>query len=180
MAYAGIDLSLTSPAMCIFHGNTEFTIEKCTFSYLADIPKRIINTPQISGKIFPSYTTQYERYENISTWIISTLLENKITKIYLEDYSYGSTGRVFHIAENTGVLKYLLWKNDIEINTVPPTVVKKTATGKGNANKEMMQEFFIKETGLNIKNMLSLTDKQWNPSSDLIDSYYVCKYGSIE
>ena len=29
----------------------------------------------------------------------------KVNQVYLEGYSMGSRGRVFHIAENTGVLK---------------------------------------------------------------------------
>lgn len=89
----------------------------------------------------------------------------------------GSTGRVFNIAENAGLLKHYLWKSDMYYNVVPPTVIKKFATGKGNANKEKIQESFIEETGINIKEMLNMTDKQWNPSSDIIDSYYICKYG---
>jgi hypothetical protein len=41
-----------------------------------------------------------------------------------------------------------------------------------------MQVAFITETGYNPKQELNLTDKQWNPSSDIIDSYYICKYGN--
>ena len=84
---------------------------------------------------------------------------------------------MFHIAENGGVCKFLLWKNNIPYETIPPTVIKKFATGKGNADKEKMQQAFLSETNFNIKEILSMTDKQWNPSSDLIDSYYICKYG---
>ena len=89
----------------------------------------------------------------------------------------GSTGRVFNIAENAGLLKHYLWKSNISYNVVPPTVIKKFATGKGNANKEKLEQAFIEETGINIKEMLNMSDKQWNPSSDIIDSYYICKYG---
>jgi len=61
--------------------------------------------------------------------------------------------------------------------TVPPTVLKKFATGKGNANKELMQEAFMLETGWDIKALLGQTEKQWNPSSDIIDAYYLVRYG---
>ena len=56
----------------------------------------------------------------------------------IEDYSFGSKGRVFNLAENCGLLKYMLFKKGYRFFTVPPTVVKKFATGKGNANKEAM------------------------------------------
>ena len=88
-----------------------------------------------------------------------------------------STGRVFNIAENAGLLKHYLWKNKFKYSMVPPTVIKKFATGKGNANKEKLQEQFVTDTGVNIKQMLNMTEKQWNPSSDIIDSYYIAKYG---
>jgi Holliday junction resolvasome RuvABC endonuclease subunit len=89
----------------------------------------------------------------------------------------GSKGRVFHIAENTGILKYRLWKYGVDFEAVPPTVIKKFATGKGNADKEKMQTAFVAENNLDIKFELGMTEKQWNPSSDIIDAYWICKYG---
>jgi Holliday junction resolvasome RuvABC endonuclease subunit len=58
---------------------------------------------------------------------------------------------------------------------MPPTQIKKFATGKGNANKELMQDSFVKETGVDMKKLLTMTEKQWNPSSDIIDAYYIAK-----
>jgi len=179
MSVAGIDLSLTSPALCLFLGDEEFSFEFCKFKYLTDNNKRLFSNNFLEGSLFPSYGSQYERYENISKWVLNNLNDYGITSVFIEDYSYASTGRVFHIAENTGILKYIMWKHNINIIPLPPTVIKKTATGKGNANKELMQTAFVQETGLNLKNMLLLTEKQWNPSSDIIDSYFICKHGYL-
>ena len=180
MACAGIDLSLTSPAICIFVGDEVFNVESCVFKYMTDSTKKMLNCYQFSGTIIPPHANQYERYENISSWAIEILNGYAVSHAFIEDYSYASTGRIFHIAENTGILKYLLWKNNIGMTLLPPTVIKKTSTGKGNANKEMMQNAFINETGIDLKGMLSLSDKQWNPSSDIIDSYFICKHGFYE
>jgi len=177
---AGIDLSLTSPAICIFLGGEDYSYDSCKFSYLTDNSKRIICTEYISGKLFPSYSSSIERYKNITSWVIDTLQYYGIVNAFIEDYSFGSTGRVFNIAENTGILKYHLWTNKINFSTIPPTVIKKIATGKGNANKEAMQASFINDTGIDIKSQLGLSEKQWNPSSDIIDSYYVCKVGALD
>lgn len=177
MICAGIDLSLTSPAICINLNEEAFSYDTCKFAYLSDSAKKCIIQDNISGSLFPPHNNQYERYENISKWVVNTLDYYGVNNVFLEDYSFGSTGRVFHIAENTGVLKYLLWKNSIRFTTIPPTVIKKIATGKGNANKELMEQAFIAETNIDIKQILSLTSKQWNPSSDIIDSYYICKLG---
>jgi Holliday junction resolvasome RuvABC endonuclease subunit len=180
MAIAGIDLSLTSPAICVYDGDSEFGIDQCVMYYMVDNPKKAITNKHYKGTVRKEYSSQIERYENIAMWVIECLMQHDIANVFLEDYSYGSTGRVFHIAENTGVLKYLLFKHNYPLETIPPTVIKKIATGKGNANKEIMQSAFIAETNHNIKQMLSITEKQWNPSSDIIDSYYVCKYGALQ
>lgn len=176
MNILGIDLSLTSPALCLHTGN-EFKFENCEFFFLASTEKHLYTHKNLHGELFPEYTSQSERYNNIATWVVDVAKAHSVNQVFIEDYSYGSVGRVFAIAENGGVLKYLLWKNDIKYGTIPPTVIKKFATGKGNADKEKMQTSFVAETQFDIKQVLSMTLKQWNPSSDLIDAYYICKHG---
>lgn len=178
MATLGIDLSLTSPSLCIYKEGT-FEPSNCSFYYLTDVKKAIINSPILKGEMWPLYTCDEQRYNIISSWVLDKVNSHSVNKVFIEGYAFNAVGRVFQIAENTGVLKYHLWKQGLQVTTVPPTVVKKYATGKGNANKELIQTSFITETGLNIKELLKLTDKQWNPSSDIIDSYYVCKYGVL-
>ncbi len=48
----------------------------------------------------------------------------------LEGYSFGSKGKVFHIAENTGILKYKIHNMGVPLEVIPPTTVKKFATGQ--------------------------------------------------
>ena len=176
MIILGVDLSITSPALCLFRGD-KFEFDKCEFYFLTSKDKYLYVHPKLHGEVFPEYTCDSERYNNIATWIVDICKSQSVEKVFIEDYSYGSKGKVFHIAENGGICKFLLWKNHIDYLAVPPTVIKKFATGKGNADKQKMEESFIAETGFDIKHTLSMTSKQWNPSSDLIDSYYICKLG---
>lgn len=176
MRLLGIDLSLNSPALC-FHAGDQFSWQNCQMYFLTDKDKYLYRHPQLHGEMFPEWGSDSERYNNIATWVVDVCKAVGVEKAYIEGYSFQSVGRVFAIAENGGILKYLLWKNMIEYSIVPPTVIKKFATGKGNATKEKLQEAFIAETGADLKNDLTMTAKQWNPSSDLIDSYYICKYG---
>ena len=119
-----------------------------------------------------------QRYENISNWVLNVLNVFTIDKVYLEDYSFGSKGRVFHIAENAGILKYKLWVSGRTTVDVPPTVVKKCATERGNATKEMMYEQFSKETKVDLMNLVTPDKtKLTNPVTDIVDAYYICKYG---
>ncbi len=175
MRYVGIDYSLSSPCICI-HDGVQFDIKNCTFHYLTSVGKYEGKFgDNIYGYPHDTWKNNEHRYHLISHWALSLIEESDI--VYMEGYSMGSTGRVFNIAENAGLLKHCLWKSNISYNVVPPTVIKKFATGKGNANKEKLEQAFIEETGINIKEMLNMSDKQWNPSSDIIDSYYICKYG---
>ena len=178
MRTVGIDYSLSSPCICI-HDGPAFSISNCSFHYLTSTKKHEgVWTQQdvdINGNLHLYFTSDEQRYAAITKWVLELLKEGDV--ICIEGYSMASTGRVFNIAENAGLLKHYLWKHKFEFSVVPPTVIKKFATGKGNANKEKLQESFIEETGVNIKQILNMTEKQWNPSSDIIDAYYLCKYG---
>lgn len=177
MIVAGIDYSMTSPALCVYNTESgEFSFDNCTFYFLTQSKKYEIDTENIHGMLF-EYDNEMQRYDTISSYFLDRIMENEVDKVYMEDYSLGSKGRVFHIAENTGVLKYRMWSFGIPFQTIPPTVIKKFASGKGNANKERMQEVFEEQNEVKLKQLFNMTDKQWNPSSDLIDAYYICKYG---
>jgi len=94
----------------------------------------------------------------------------------LEDYAFNAQGRVFHIAENTGILKYKCYQNSIPLEVVSPSHVKKIATGKGNADKTQMYQAFVNETSIPLKDIISPNKKDiGNPVSDIVDSYYICK-----
>lgn len=174
MRIVGIDYSLSSPCVCICDVE-KFSFSNCKFYFLTDLKKYDIDIDNLQGDMHSHYFIEEERFFNITQWVLDKLKEGDI--IYMEGYSMGSTGRVFNIAENAGLLKHYLWKRKYTYNVVPPTVIKKFATGKGNANKQFLQDCFEAETNYYIKKKLSMTDKQSNPSSDIIDSYYICKYG---
>lgn len=174
--FLGVDLSLTSPAVCVFTGDT-FSVANCQFFFLTDKKKYEVSNDLLRGELFPEYSCDQERYDNIASWVLHLAEGTSARHVFIEDYSFGSTGRVFNIAENCGLVKHKLWHAGISFTTIPPTVIKKHATGKGNANKEALQTTFMTETGLDIKTMLGMTEKQWNPSSDIIDSYFICKCG---
>lgn len=97
-------------------------------------------------------------------------------QIAIEGYAYGAKGKVFHIAENTGVLKYRLHQTGIPLEVIPPSAIKKQSAGKGNANKEEMYNAFTKETGVFLQMVISPGKKDiGNPVSDIVDSYFICK-----
>ena len=188
----GIDYSLSSPGVCINTSEEEFRYEDCKFYYLTNTKKyqgtfkekMAFGTSAVEyiGTPHKPYSSEPERYNNIANWAIDIIKSQKkdswsleLPTIQIEDYSFGSTGRVFHIAENLGLLKYKLkiecgW----DYTLLAPSVIKKFATDKGNANKELMLGAFEKDTGVNLEVLFDTKSK--SPISDVADAYFICKY----
>ncbi len=89
-----------------------------------------------SGLIKPP-TRGVERLEFIRNELRTLCDLCNPSMIVYEGYSMGShTGRAFDIGELGGVLKMFAFGNGYPVLLVPPTVLKKFVTGKGNASKE--------------------------------------------
>ena len=176
----GIDYSLNSPAICIADDNFDFN--KCSFHFLTSKKKHIGKFGKnIFGYEIKDYNTPIERFSNISTWALDIIHKHKsnTAKVFIEGYSFGSKGQaVFQIAENCGILKYRLQMSPSMLyDTIVPSVVKKYASGKGNADKQLMYDSFIKHTGVDLMKIFDM-NKLNNPVTDIIDSYYIAKVGN--
>ena len=170
----GIDYSLTSPAICVnIDGDAGLM-----FYYLTSKKKYIgMMSEEIVGYEHKEWKDPIERFKYISDFAMDIITPLLPVEIYIEGYSYGSKGQgLFQIAENCGILKYRILEKGLTYNTVVPSVVKKGATGKGNADKEMMYEAFVKETKLDLKQIFD-TVKVGNPISDIADSYFIQRVG---
>ena len=78
---------------------------------------------------------------------MSLLFKNLIETHYsdckfavFENYSYGSPGQLADLGEMNGLFKYILSANNIPFETITPNEVKKIITGKGNADKDLVQK----------------------------------------
>ena len=63
---------------------------------------------------------------------------------------------------------------------MPSAAIKKFATGKGNANKELMYDAFVDEllTPKDLKEQLTPRAKKViSPINDIVDSYFIAKAG---
>ena len=170
----GIDYSLTSPAICInIDGDAGLM-----FYYLTNKKKWTgVISEEIVGYEHKEWKDPIERFKYISDFALDIISPLINPQVFIEGYSYGSKGQgLFQIAENCGILKYRLQEQNIPYETVVPSVVKKGATGKGNADKDMMYEAFVKETKIDLKKLFD-TDKVGNPISDIADSYFIQKVG---
>lgn len=181
---AAIDYSLTSPAITV--GSYKGGFDEC-FSYFVCDKKKIISRCMDDKSLgvygyeyWKDYENWIERYLFLAEWGITILKMHDVDFVYLEGYSYASTGKVFNIAENTAILKYKLYENQYKLCVVEPPVIKKFATGKGNANKVMMNEAFTKDTEIDLHEFFNLSKSNYSPSGDIVDSYYLYEYAVKE
>lgn len=176
MIISGIDYSLNGPAICVFDTEKgDFSFKNCNFYFLTDTKKyATLFLNNIYGELFRPYDEECERYDSISDWVMRVCIGSDM--VALEGYAYNATGRIFHIAENTGILKYKLYQASIPVEIVEPTKVKKLSTNKGNADKNLMFQYFQEETGLNLQDIITPNKTLLgSPVTDIIDSYYICK-----
>ena len=169
----GIDYSITCPCLCLFDERKEFKFNNCFFYYLTNTKKYADKiSPNITGESFQEYIQDVDRFDTISQWAVNLCIG--AADVGMEGYAYGAKGRVFNLAENMGLLKYKLYKHAIPVTIIEPAKVKKCATGKGNADKQVMYETFSKETNTNLLSVFGQKTLS-NPVTDVIDSYYVLK-----
>lgn len=183
--HCGIDYSLSSPSICVFDGN-KYNILFITTKKSLDCVNLNYKNFNIKSK-YIKYdksveTSRYKLYASTFIEFLNMFKDND-TIIGVEDYAFRATGKVFHIGEHTGVLKYLLNENGYNYIPVAVKEIKQSATGFGNADKELLADYFYKDNGFYMHEQLDkhikkkiLIKKSGNPSSDIVDSYFICKY----
>jgi len=168
---AAIDYSMSCPAICI-HENKEITdFNDCFVFFYTDIIKyqKVFNK-NIIGMKTHKYKDQQERFDNLSEWALTILKKFNVKKVYIEGYSFGSKGQVFQIGENTGILKNKLYKNKINFETIAPTQVKLSFSGKGNSKKDLMLETFKEKFNIDLLEILNYEKKTIDsPIGDIVD-----------
>ena len=174
MLIAGIDYSMTCP--CVTVGDSHnFCFENCRVYYLTNTRRYEGKFKNITGKLYEPPANQIERFIGIADWAYDIV--RNCDRVIIEDYAMGSRGKVFHIAENTAMLKYQLHVNRKQWTTLAPMSLKKFATGKGNADKPKMYQAFLDDTACDLKKLYNSKGATIsNPISDIVDSYYLAKY----
>lgn len=125
MLFVGVDPSLTGSGLCVVNHDGVLLH---------------VGTIKSKKDQYPYALTRYLTLsKNILMWIQSHVDGDCLLSI--EGYSFGSRGAaVFSLAEFGGILRHTLAKEFKAYFEVPPTVLKKFATGKGNANKNVVLE----------------------------------------
>lgn len=112
-----MDLSLTSTGIAVYN----------------------ISEDSITTSVVKTLSNEYDidRYSRVHLEVIRVGSPN--STFFIEGYSFGSFNKsnsMSKLIELGGIIKYDLYCKKIPFIVVPPTVLKKFITGKGNAKKE--------------------------------------------
>jgi Holliday junction resolvasome RuvABC endonuclease subunit len=175
---AGVDYSICSPAVAVGPAS-DLSFESCQFLVVNDKkPKNLSKFKNVEIIPHPAYEFDIQRFHDNANLILQFCIHHKAEYFFIEDYAMGARGRIFNIGENGGILKHQLWIHNFPFQTYPPTVIKKFATGKGNAKKDAMWEQFVEDTGEeSLYQALIGTNKLDSPVTDIVDAWYILRYG---
>ena len=122
----GLDLSLTGTAYVVLDTNGNI------------VDKHVIR-PKKKG---------VERLEEIQDHMLGFLAKLPFgTPFAVEGYAFGANQVAHSQGELGGVIRLLLYENKFPYIDVAPSIVKKFATGKGNAKKEQVMLHVMKRWG---------------------------------
>jgi Holliday junction resolvasome RuvABC endonuclease subunit len=187
MIRIGIDNSISSPGLCIYNKG------KYHFYFLTQRKREIgiendTDKYYIKGYEYPEWETREERIDRITNILMDRIIHHingEEYKIIIEGYAFSAQSRsVTTLAECGGVLRHKLHRRGYEYEEVPPTVIKKFFTGKGNCTKEHMflqYKNYIKDWGLpdfhvELNFPENKNSKVPSPIDDLIDSHAIVCY----
>lgn len=91
----------------------------------------------------------------------------RVTAVYIEGYSMGSTGKITSICEYGGILREHLLRFTDRIYEVAPSTLKKFAIGKGTGSKDMVAAHLTKRYGVLLN------------SNDEYDAYGLYRLGLV-
>lgn len=86
------------------------------------------------------------------TQFIELLDASQAELVAIEGYAYGANARQHALGELGGILKLAMRLKRQDFVVVPPTVLKKFATGKGNADKSIVAKELFKKFGIDLNN----------------------------
>jgi Holliday junction resolvasome RuvABC endonuclease subunit len=172
MKICGIDYSTTCPAISVgtYEGKKLVDLKQYFATYKkSDIKDHPVVKPTLL--VEKANVNQTLRYAEIAEWAAN--IAQGCDFAMIEDYAFAAKGRVFHIGENTGLLKYMLTLKGVKFDAVNPKVVKAFATGTGNADKDLMYSAYTKATGIDLSPWVGKKKSVGSPVSDVSDSYWI-------
>lgn len=187
MYYVGLDMSLRSPGMSVYHSSTKTLIlfgwkqlkrHECFQGYeeVCDM-KNPLEIKKLQIRLFDQLPT--ERWECITqvvddiTSFLKVVPKDKV-KIAIEGYAHNmqNSSSKSVLNELGGALRYRLMKLGLKWEEVSPKSAKKVFGKHGNCSKDdMINKYF--DYGFNC-DYLSPTKMTDHPNEDMVDALAIC------
>jgi predicted DNA-binding protein YlxM (UPF0122 family) len=159
----GVDFSITSPSITILSYNTIGELLGVDSIMVAQNKKQCLNDAirlKYDNIEWHFHLLEFEetktlcpelRYQRISQKLFNKMIEmignGENVHIAIEDYSFGSNGRLTDIAECVSVFKQICYNHFKKpMKLLAPSTIKKHFTKKGNANKILMYRTLLEHT----------------------------------
>ena len=97
-----------------------------------------LNRGRLQAEVVKTKLRGNPRLDYLEKQITQRIFNANPIGVAIEDYAMGAKGRTFNIGELGGVIRLAVYRAGIPMIEVPPTVLKKFVTGRGNANKASM------------------------------------------
>lgn len=194
-----LDFSYKSPGIAIFDGAELFLYyipqlkrqENLSFSLVSSVNTKlsikVTALPRPPKKVAPVKRNHdlvkivmelIEHHRNLAQWKKSQV------HVAIEGYAFNKFGfsSISHLYESGGVLRDHLYAADYQIvDEIPPTCIKQSFTGKGNAKKREMLRIFTEKWGFpdpNIalrfpKSVADDVEDVPKPTEDLVDAFAI-------
>jgi Holliday junction resolvasome RuvABC endonuclease subunit len=182
----GIDYGVRSPSLCIKKKNSFdfyfFSSRKKHIGFEFKTKDKNENIFSFHTLKYPVYNSREERYDSVANLFIEIIKKEtknfnvKDINIFIEGYAFSAQGRgVSLLFETGGILRGKFFQNGWTYTEVNPSSLKKSATGKGNSNKNSMYQFFKLETDIDLFGVFDIREGDQIPSpiQDIVDSYYL-------
>lgn len=178
MIICGIDMSVNSPAVVKFHLDDNYNVIYKDYLGFTQVKKyQCDNILHYNKKDFKDNYAQYLYIkDNIESFIKGS------DYVAIEGYSYNSTGRIFDIAEISGLVKISIYQFGIPLRIYEPSTVKISNRCKGNCDKISMEESYNKlEDKIDLFHLPAVYEKKsGNPADNIIDAFTICNLLLVE
>jgi len=188
MLRIGVDLSLTSPGLCVYK-----ELERVCIAYYYPIRKReyglkkdltykwrdIDHVMQLRPwrPLVVSEMSLMERYDRITEDIVQSIHVNlqhqPQVHIRMEGYAFNAaSSSLSKLHELGGILKHKFYQQNWTYEEIPPTKLKKQFSGTGSATKTDMYSCFVKKGFPPLLHTFHLEKGKdiANPVQDIVDA----------
>lgn len=100
--------------------------------------------------VYGTHAKGVERLNVLDGWLSGLVDASRPQVAVVEGYAYGKGNQAHQVGEWGGVARLRLYSDGVPFVVVPPAVVKKYATGRGNAPKPDLRMELYKRAGLDV------------------------------